>query len=633
MKNFLPLLFLACLLTACETEPQATATKTVERYSAEDFYNNISVGSGVFSEDERKLLIHSDESGIFNAYEIDLEDQSKRPLTKSTVESFFVVDYVPGTDDLIYSADKGGNENSHLYLLSADGTTTDLTPGDAVKAQFAGWSKDKKRMYYLTNARNPQFFDLYETTVAEWEPKLIHENNNGMQPAGLSSDGRYLALAQAITTSENKLFLVDTQTGDRTEITDGTGSYGASGFDPENEYFYYTTDVDKEHTYLVKYTLADGTKETLYEGDWSVMYSTVSHTGKYLVIAINEDGKNKLILRDNETGEDIAFPEIPDGDVTSVSFSESDNLMRLSVSSSTTPNDLYVYDFRTEKLTRLTNSLNKDMKEEHLARAEVVRYKSFDGLDIPAIYYKPVDASADNKVPALVWVHGGPGGQSRVGFSSMIQHLVNNGYAVLAVNNRGSSGYGKTFFEMDNQNHGDKDLKDVIWGKKWLQQQDYIDAERIGIIGGSYGGYMTMAAMTFEPDEFKAGVNIFGVTNWLRTLKSIPPYWESFKKALYEEMGDPYTADSVRLYNISPLFHTEKVKNPILVLQGSNDPRVLKIESDEIVEGVRANGGVAEYVVFEDEGHGFAKKENRIRASEAIVSFLDTHLKGEREDG
>ena len=189
----------------------------------------------------------------------------------------------------------------------------------------------------------------------------------------------------------------------------------------------------------------------------------------------------------------------------------------------------------------------------------VVRYPSFDGLEIPAIYYKPHQANSLNKVPALVWVHGGPGGQSRQNYFPLIQYLVNQGYAVMAVNNRGSSGYGKTFHKMDDQKHGDVDLKDCIEAKKWLQRQDYIDSDKIGIIGGSYGGYMVMAALSFAPEEFNVGVNIFGVTNWLRTLKSIPPYWESFRKALYTEMGDPFTADSIRLYKSRNLYWCYKV--------------------------------------------------------------------------
>ncbi len=228
----------------------------------------------------------------------------------------------------------------------------------------------------------------------------------------------------------------------------------------------------------------------------------------------------------------------------------------------------------------------------------------------------------------LVVVHGGPGGQSRVGYASLIQFLVNHGYAILAVNNRGSSGYGKTFYKMDDRDHGDKDLKDCIWGKKWLQTQDYIDSAKIGILGGSYGGFMTMAAMTSAPNEFKVGVDLFGVTNWIRTLKSTPPWWASFRNALFQEMGDPFTADSVRLYNISPLFHADKIKNPIMVLQGANDPRVLPAESDEIVAAVRKNNVPVEYVTFPDEGHGFVKKENEIKGYGQILVFLDKYLKG-----
>ena len=208
----------------------------------------------------------------------------------------------------------------------------------------------------------------------------------------------------------------------------------------------------------------------------------------------------------------------------------------------------------------------------------------------------------------------------------MIQYLVNHGYSILAVNNRGSSGYGKTFYELDDKNHGDKDLKDCIWGKYWLQKQDYIKSENIGIIGGSYGGYMTMAAMTFEPEVFSVGVNIYGVTNWIRTLRSIPAYWESSRKSLYKELGDPYSKDSIRLYEISPLFHAKNIKNPIMVLQGANDPRVLQIESDEIVKEARDSGVYVEYLLFDDEGHGFIKKENQIEGYKKILNFLNNYL-------
>lgn len=484
-------------------------------------------------------------------------------------------------------------------------------------------------MYFTSNKRNPQFFDFYKMNIETWESEMLYQNDNGINISNISEDETWFAFSQTITTSENKLFLTNRIDNSTIELSEEPGSYSASGFSKDNKYFFFITDVGKEFSYLVRYIIETGEKEVLFQTNWDVMYSYLSDNEKYRVIAINEDGKNTLFIKDLVTNSDVYFPEIPDGDIKGVSLSESEKKIRLSIGTSKSPNNIYVYDMSSKELKKLTETLNPEINANDMVAAEVVRYPSFDGLEIPAIYYKPIDATKRNKVPALVWVHGGPGGQSRTGYSSLIQYLVNHGYAILAVNNRGSSGYGKTFYKMDDLNHGDKDLKDCIWGKKWLQTQNYIDAEKIGIIGGSYGGYMTMAAMTFTPDEFKVGVNIFGVTNWLRTLKSIPPYWESFRNALYKELGDPTTADSVRLYEISPVFHAYKVKNPVMVLQGANDPRVLKIESDEIVAGIEANGITVEYVVFDDEGHGFRKKENEIEGYEKVLTFLETYLKGE----
>jgi dipeptidyl aminopeptidase/acylaminoacyl peptidase len=248
-------------------------------------------------------------------------------------------------------------------------------------------------------------------------------------------------------------------------------------------------------------------------------------------------------------------------------------------------------------------------------------------MEIPGILYRPQGATADNRVPALVSVHGGPGGQSRHGYSAVTQYLVNHGYAVYRINNRGSSGYGKTFFHADDKQHGEADLGDVVASKQMLIETGWVDPERVGIIGGSYGGYMVLAAQAFEPDAFRVGVDIFGVANWLRTLQNIPPWWEAQREALYNELGDP-AEDAERLERISPLFHAENIRSPLIVLQGANDPRVLQIESDEIVEAVRQNGVPVEYIVFPDEGHGFSNRANEIEGYRAILDFLDEHLRG-----
>jgi dipeptidyl aminopeptidase/acylaminoacyl peptidase len=292
------------------------------------------------------------------------------------------------------------------------------------------------------------------------------------------------------------------------------------------------------------------------------------------------------------------------------------------------PNNLYVFDLKTSKATRLTESLTPQIDPEDLVNVETVRFKARDGLTIPNYLWKPHQASAARKAPALVLVHGGPGGQTVPSYSSLNQYFANHGYVVLGINNRGSSGYGKTFFAADDKKHGREPLWDCVDAKKYLQSLDYVDPDRIAIIGGSYGGYMVLAALAFQPKEFKVGVDLFGVANWIRTLESIPSWWEAQRKALYAEMGDP-VADRKMLEEVSPLLHADLIHTPLMVLQGANDPRVLKAESEEIVAAVRKNGVPVEYVVFPDEGHGFTKKKNQIEGYSAVLKFLDKYLKAE----
>lgn len=626
------ILFFGCQDQATnQKEPEA---RQVAQYTIEQFYKSTNVGGGAFSTDETKLLVNSNESGIYNAYEIDIASGQKKALTNSTKESIFGNDYVPGSSSFLYSSDKGGNENDHIFLQTAAGTVKDLTPGEKEKANFYGWARDNKSFYYSSNKRDPRYFDLYKMDTTGWKGSMIYKNENGFDVNAISDNDRYFALVENVTTSSNNMYLYDRQTKQTKKLnSDGTESSSAPmQFSMDNNTLYYTTDEGSEYQYVMKYDIATGNKEKIYSTNWDVMYMNLSYNEKYRVIGVNEDGRNKLYIFDNKSGAAVEFPKLEDGDVQAVNISRTENKMRLTVGNSKSPNNIYYYDFGTKELKRLTNTLSSEIKEEDLVSAEVVRFKSFDGLEIPAIYYKPQQASANSKAPALVWVHGGPGGQSRTGYFSLIQYLVNHGYAILAVNNRGSSGYGKSFYKMDNRNHGDKDLKDCVWGKKYLASLPYIDSSKIGIIGGSYGGYMTLAAMCFQPDEFKTGVDLFGVANWLRTLKEVPPYWESFKKALYEEIGDPNTADTVRLKEYSPLLHAKNIKKPLIVLQGANDPRVLKIESDEVVAAVKSNGVPVEYVVFPDEGHGFVKKENEIKGYGQILQFLDKYLKGEKKE-
>ena len=607
--------------------------KTVKLYSAEQLYNNKSIGGAAYNTDESKILVNSNVTGTYNLYELNIGDTLQQPLTSSTKESFFAIDYLPGSNKFLYSADKGGDENSHIFLQQpGDTAAKDLTPWPKSTNTMYGWSNDKKSMYLLSNRRNLKYFDLWKGDTATWNFSLFYQNDSGYSPGPVSRSERFVALTKDITTDKNELYLYDRTNKTSKRLSNGNeANWNAAAFEKNDSILYYITNDGDEFAYLVKYNINSGKADKIFSSKWDVANMNLSENEKYHTIFINEDGKNKVLLFDHATNKELDFPEIKDGDIKGVTISPTEKNMMLSVGSSRSPNNIYTYNFETKILKQLTQNLNAEVDVNDMVSAEVIRFKSFDGIEIPAIYYKPLTASVENKVPALLWIHGGPGDQSRIGFSNDIQYLVNHGYAVLAVNNRGSSGYGKTFYKLDNKDHSNGDLKDCIWAKKWLQQQDYIDTGRTAIEGGSYGGSMVLGALAFHPNEFKAGVNLFGVANWVRTLRSIPPYWESFKKALYAELGDPNSADSVRLRNISVLYNYQKINKPLLVFQGMNDVRVLPVESEEIVAGVKKNNVPVEYITYPNEGHGFIKKENQITTAKKTLEFLDKYVKAKNE--
>ncbi len=615
--------FLAALLTL-----SGCSTEGTKQYTIEQFMNTLSVSGGSFSHDETKLLITTDGTGIRNAWSIPVAGGEMTQLTYSNDNSIFALSYFPEDNRFLCLADHEGNELYHIFLYDLDGTVTDLTPYSGARAVFYGWTHKMDSFLFGSNRRDAKYMDIYLMDIETLSAKMIYLNDAGYNFGWMSNDMRYMAMSKTNTTHDSDMFLYDREVGDVRHITphDGDVNFQPMDFSADSRYLYYLTDEGAEFTYLCRYDIAGGGSETVETADWDISYAYFSYNGRYRVTAINNDASTEFRIFDMETAGPVELPELPDGVITSVGISRSEKLMRFYVNGSRSPANLYIFDFETGRHTRITDTLNPEIDPDHLVEAEIVRYKSFDGLEIPAIYYRPCCAGPDVKVPAVVWVHGGPGGQARVGYSSFVQYLVNRGYAVLAVNNRGSHGYGKRFYSLDDMRHGEDDLRDCIEGKAWMVSTGFIDPGRVAIAGGSYGGYIALAALTFTPEEFAAGVDIFGISNWVRTLESIPAWWENYRKALYRELGDP-GRDRAYLTKISPLFHADNIVRPLMVLQGANDPRVLKVESDEIVEAARKNGVEVEYLVFEDEGHGFMKKKNQIEGYRAIRLFLDKHLK------
>lgn len=616
------------LLLSGALDLEAAPARPQKQYTIEQFMATTAVRDASFSPDESKVLFSSNETGVPNVYSMPVLGGEPTALTRSK-ESTYAVSYFPADERILFTRDVGGNELNHLYVRGTDGQEKDLTPGEKLKAMFGGFTKAGDSFWVLTNERDPRYFDLYRYDARTYARTLHYQDEVGYIIGDVTDDGAFIALNKVQTTADSDVYLYETATQQMKHLTPHSGQVAnqAAGFDPAAKALYYLTNEGGEFARVKRYVLASGAHEEVEKATWDVLYTRFSKDGRYRVTAINEDARTVIRLHDLRDGKVVSLPQLPAADITSVVVSPSEKRLAFYVNGDRSPSNLYVHTLGEAAPRRLTSTLNREIDAEDLVESEVVRFGARDGTVVPNILWKPQQASAQAKAPALVWVHGGPGGQTRKGYSALIQYLVNHGYVVLGINNRGSSGYGQTFFTADDQKHGREPLWDCVDAKKYLASLPYVDKERIGIIGGSYGGYMVLAALAFEPDAFGVGVDIFGVSNWVRTLESIPAWWEAQRVALYKEIGDP-VAQKDMLVATSPVFHAEKIRRPLIVLQGANDPRVIQPESDDIVASVRKNGVPVEYVVFPDEGHGFTKRPNQIKGYGAIREFLDRYLKG-----
>lgn len=600
------------------------------RYSIEQFINTTHYRGNSFSPDTSKILVSGDMDGVFNAFAIHTESGKRTRLTRSTNDSILTHGYFPHDERFLYAADRGGDELDHLFVGELDGTRTDLTPGEGHRAQFLGWAHAGRSLFLATNERDRRYFDAYEVDLDGYAKTLIYADDTGYELREVSPDERYLAMERTHTRDDTDVYVYDRHAAGASTLTPHAGRvvHRFQAFAPDGSGIYFTTNEGSEFAYLVRQDLETGARSVALKPAWDVTSAVFSHSGKYLVVGVNEDSKAGVRILDGATLAPLPPPPLADGSISSVAMSRDETKISFYLGASHTPKDLYTAEFDTRVARRLTWALAPEIDPRALVDSRLVRFNSYDGLEIPGLLFVPHEASIENKVPALVWVHGGPGGQARAEYSALIQYIVNQGFAVYAINHRGSSGYGKTFFKADDRRHGQADLDDCVASRRMLAATGIIDPERIGIIGHSYGGYIALSALSFRPDAFAVGVDMFGFSNWIRTLEMIPPWWEPLREALFAEIGDPRT-DREYLASISPLHHAGKITRPLMVVQGENDPRVARSESDAIVAAVRARGVPVQYLIFPDEGHGLRKKENQLIAYEALLRFLSTHLRAD----
>ena len=601
------------------------------KYRIDELLHPLKTFGTSFTPDESSVVYISNESGILNAFTVPVVGGPPRQLTFSN-EHVRYASFGRGDKRLYYTKDCGSQENTHLFVAEADGKEQLLTPGDRVQVRFMGWNLDHTAFYCATNERDSRFFDLYKVWPPDYRREVIYRDEQGLHFCTMSRDERYAAFLRIRSRADADIVLYDLKTRTLKEVAPHqTEAYVQPAcFSVDSSRLYFLTDQRAEFSYLCALDLATERTEIIEERPYNILQARWSSRGKYRITVVDHEGLNRLVVQPSGSKDSFSIPGLDGLNISSVTIAESEKLLACFAEGDRLPATLFVYEFASGELRKLTGGLKGEIASRDLVESTHVRFRARDGLSIPGLLWKPKGASKTNQVPALVWIHGGPGGQTRKGYSARIQFFVNHGYAVFAVNHRGSAGYGKSFYRADEHKQAREPLWDCVDARNFLASLDYIDAARIGIIGGSFGGYMVLAALAFEPEEFAVGIDICGVSNWLRAFAVLPPYWHTLQRnILRQKVGDP-ERDGDRLRAISPIFSADRIVRPLLVVQGARDPRVKRCEADDIVEAVRANGGTVEYLLFADEAHALRKKANAVKAYNAILEFLERHLRRER---
>ncbi len=531
-------------------------------------------------------------------------------------------------DVLIFTRDIGGNERRQLYLANvASGDVRRLTTRDDVIHNWGGWSRDGRRITYSSNERNQAFFDVYVMDVGTGVAKRVLERDGANYSAGFSPDGTHVLVADVKTPSDTDLWLVDADgaAAPRRLTPEGRPArYSDGEWTPDGAGLWVVTDRDREFMSLARIDAATGALAFRDSLAWDIEDLALSDDGRMLATVVNEDGRGRLVVRDlrlRSADQSIRLPELPDGTVSDLAWSRDGARLTFSLSGPQHPSDAWVFDRATNTVTRWTDSWTAGIPRESFVGSRLVHFDSFDGTRIAGFLYLPPGAEG-RPVPIVFSVHGGPEEQAKAVFSPLIQYFVQRGLGVYQPNVRGSTGYGKSFSHLDDVGKRLDSVRDLAAAADWLVAQGIAEKGRIAVSGGSYGGYMTLAALAFHPDKWACGVDIVGISN-LRTFIANTGAWR--RNLRTPEYGDP-DKDGAVMDAASPIHRVADIRAPLMVIQGANDPRVPQSEADQMVEAMRARGATVEYLLYPDEGHGLAKLPNRISAYTKMADFYAEHL-------
>ena len=542
-------------------------------------------------------------------------------------------------DGFVFAKDKGGDEFSQLYWFDNDSrSVTLLTDGKRSQNGGTTLSRDGGLMAYSSTSRNGTDRDVWLRNTRSGETKLLVDAGGNWSPMDFSPDGSRLLVMKYVSAAESYPGVVDVATGKLAlfPVDGGKASFGGFAFAPDGKAVYFISDEPlrgkpQEFQTLRYHDAASGTLEVLSSRiAWDIEGFTLADDGRHLAYVSNEDGISKLHVLSLPSHNEIRLPALPIGVIGGIAFSPDGKRLAFSLNSATSPSDVHVIDLGSATLARWTQSEVGGLDAATFVAPTLVRYPTFDKVDgvqrtIPAFYYKPSKPSKSGKYPVVINIHGGPEGQSLPTFSANAQYLANElGVALLVPNVRGSTGYGKTYLSLDNAAKREDSVKDIGALLDWIAKQPELDASRVGVIGGSYGGYMVLSSLMHYSDRIRAGVDVVGISHFGTFLKNTESYRRDLRRAEYGDERDPAMA---RVFEqISPLNHAGRITSPLFVAQGRNDPRVPWTEAEQIVKAVRGNGQPVWYLLYADEGHGFAKKGNSDWFGAATILFWQQHL-------
>lgn len=607
----------------------------LEQFAAIRNYTDLS-----FSPDGAHVAYVTNASGQFNVWRqpADLapngEPLMPRQLSALVESAARRAVWSPDGSSILTMADRHGTENYQLYEIPAGrGWLYPLTndPESRFELGDAPFSPDGRRIAYTSNERSRADFDVMVRDLESGATRRFTEGGY-FSAESWSPDGRYLLTVRLNSNTDQDLYLIDVETGDQRHLTphDGEVKFLPGPWAADSSGFYLGSDRGREFTGMAFCRRDTGEIAWVETPDWDVATMEVSRDGRYLAWVVNEDGYSRLHLREVATGETRDFPELPRGVIAMMRFSPAREEIALLVTRPVAPATVAILDITTGAVRRLTQGALGGIPESEMVEPELVRYPSHDGRAIPAYLYRPQGLAAGERVPVVLSIHGGPEAQElpNYAYTGFYQYLLNHGIGILAPNIRGSTGYGATYQKLIHRDWGGAELGDLDYAARYLKTLDWVDGDRLGVFGGSFGGFATLSCVTRLPDCWAAAVDIVGPSNLVTFTRSVPPSWKRF---MQKWVGDP-DEDTDELMARSPIRYVDQVRAPLLVIQGANDPRVVKPESDQMVERLRANGATVDYLVFEDEGHGFTKVANSLRAFKATGAWFLQHL-GVEESG